>query len=194
MSDDQQPIRPIDDAFWAEWVACEQECFRYALRFTRNKQAAFDLRDQALDATVRDPDEEGARPPHVGTPVEHHVKGVIRSMHSHELASMSGLVLRRKKTDKDPDPAAETRSPLEEAADNERTRVLQTIAQVLQAKAKPGSLEEGYLRLRAQGVEDLEEIADKLGVTYRQVVDVQKAVRRKFNELLRERGYDGEES
>jgi hypothetical protein len=35
MSDDERKKRPIDDAFWAAWLACEHACLKYAFRFSK---------------------------------------------------------------------------------------------------------------------------------------------------------------
>ncbi len=185
MSDDERKKRPIDDAFWAAWLACEHECLKYAFRFCKkNAQRALELRDKAFDAVIND-----ERPWREGTELEHHVKGCIKSIASNEGTSQSELVLRKRKAQRDPDPAAPDRSPLEHAIDNEETAIFQAVLRDVRDNARAGSLEEGYLRERAQGVEDLKAIAEHLGVTYRQVVDVQKGVRRKAKELLEQRGY-----
>ena len=198
MSEDQRKRRPIDGAFWKAWEACNPGLRVYAYRFTKNNTGAIDLVERALDAIIAEDDDPHVRPWRDGTELVDHAKGCIRSMHSNESTSMSELVLRKSKKQRDPNPAAETRSPLEEAIDNEETRIWQATARVLREKARPGSLEQRFLEECARGVEDVQTIADNLGITYRQAIDVQKGVRRKADELLRERGYDalvdGEES
>ena len=194
MTDDLRKKRPIDDVFWKAWIACEPELLRYAFRFTRDIQRALDLRDKAFDAIIN-----GVRPWREGTELVDHGKGCIKSISSHDTRR---IVLRKHEYDEDPDAEAPTRTPLEEAMDNEKSAAMREVGRELCKRSRPGSLESRFLEERAKGVEDLHDIADHLDVTYRQVLDCQKGVRRKSKELLRERGFtldeneddDGEES
>jgi hypothetical protein len=184
--EDERAPRPIDDAFWAAWLACEAACLTYALHFfpDEESQRALDLRDAAFDAIL-----DGSRPWREGTELVDHMKGCMKSIHWNESINISVLALRQTEEDEDPDPANDRRSPEEEAIDNERGNILQSVVNDILAKAREGSLEKKYLLECAKGVDDVKKIAKNLGVTVPQISDVRKTVRRKANEILKKRGY-----
>jgi len=184
--DDERRPRPIDEAFWNAWLACERECLTYALRFFGEDevQSALELREAAFDAVL-----DGSRPWREGTELVDHMKGCMKSIRWNESINISVFVLRDHEDEEDPDPASPIRGPDEHAADNERGRVLQDVLNDVLAKAREGSLEKRYLLECAKGVETLAAIAKNLGVTTGAVKDARKGVRRKAKEMLLKRGY-----
>lgn len=181
----RRPPRPLDDAFWEAWLACEDECLGFAIKLARSKQRGQDLFESAFKAIV-----DGVRPWREGTALASHAKGCIKSIFFHESTSMSGLELNKSDEDEDPDVEDEERDPEQRAIDGEEADILRRCGRDLLAEARPDTLEQRVLQQLANGVTDRVTIATNLGVLPRQVTDVKKTIRRKAQKWCREHGYD----